>query len=79
MVPESLIGRSKKGFGIPLVSWLRDMPGKFPLEPFEGVNAGWVARCWQEQRGRTRDHRLLLWGWLSLQYARLGWNSAAHG
>ena len=78
MIPDSLIGRAKKGFGIPLVSWLRDMPGRFPLDPVEGLNTKWVAQCWQEHRGHASDHRLLLWSWLSLQHARRGWNRAAH-
>ena len=77
MVPDSLIHRRKKGFGIPLVSWLREMPDALPLDPVSGANAGWVKRCWQEHRAGDADHRLLLWSWLSLQYAQRGLKRAA--
>jgi hypothetical protein len=33
----------------------------------EGVNHAFVDSAWRDHRAGKRDHRLLLWCWLSLQ------------
>ncbi|MDE3199119.1 MAG: asparagine synthase (glutamine-hydrolyzing) [Acidobacteriota bacterium] len=67
LVPETVIKRPKKGFGIPLTSWLRQMPPAPPLQAIPGVRADWVAERWSVTRAGQEDERLLLWSWLSLQ------------
>jgi len=67
LVPRQVLGRRKKGFGIPLAKWLRAMPVAPPLEPVSGVNLRWVEKCWREHRAGRSDHRLFLWSWLSFQ------------
>ena len=67
LVPDSVLTRAKKGFGIPLTKWLRTIPTNPPLGPIEGVRAEGVAERWAEHRSGTADHRLFLWSWLALQ------------
>lgn len=68
LLPDSIINRKKKGFGIPLAQWLRDVPAKPPMESIAGINNEVISRCWDEHRLGKKDHRLLLWGWLCLQH-----------
>ena len=67
LVPRSVLRRRKKGFGIPLARWLREVPANPPLQPIEGVRMPWVSTCWRDFRSGRSDERLFLWSWLSLQ------------
>jgi len=68
ILPDHIINRRKKGFGIPVSDWLREFPAAAPLRPVSGFNAAWVADRWREHRQGSADHRLFLWSWLSMQY-----------
>jgi asparagine synthase (glutamine-hydrolysing) len=73
MLPASILGRRKKGFGVPTATWLKSMPTEPPLAPVSGMSMDSVGRAWTEHRSGRADHRLFLWSWLSLQsldYAR---------
>ena len=66
-LPESIINRPKKGFGIPLNLWLRSLP----LPPFPGDECPWmlpegIRQRAEAQQRRRGDHRLFLWAWLAL-------------
>ena len=67
VLPDAILNRPKKGFGIPLAQWLRQMPEAPPLAPVPGLRAGWIADRWRASRAGREDERLLLWSWLSLQ------------
>ncbi len=67
LVPNEVLTRPKKGFGIPLAKWLRQMPASPPLQPIEGVRSAWIAAQWNAAQAGRADERLLLWSWLSLQ------------
>ena len=67
LVPETVIKRPKKGFGIPLTSWLRQMPSDPPFQEIPGARPAWIAERWSATRAGQEDERLLLWSWLSLQ------------
>jgi asparagine synthase (glutamine-hydrolysing) len=69
MVPAAVLGRRKKGFGIPLSRWLHQVPPAPPLAAVIGVQMPWVAERWQAFRAGRGDERLFLWSWLSLQSA----------
>lgn len=66
LLPHSVLHRPKKGFGMPLASWLRRIPAVEPMEPVPGIDAKWVRQRWEEHREGKADHRLFLWCWLSL-------------
>ncbi len=68
LLPGDIIERRKKGFGIPLAKWLRDVPPKPPLTPITGIDSRIIESCWSEHRKGKNDHRLLLWGWLCVQH-----------
>jgi asparagine synthase (glutamine-hydrolysing) len=67
LVPDRVLTRPKKGFGIPLASWMRQMPPSPPLGPIPGLRPAWIAERWSAARAGQADERLLLWSWLSLQ------------
>ena len=66
LLPESVRARPKKGFGMPISSWLRTMPKHPPPSAFPEINSEYAQNAWREHREQTRDHRLFLWSWLSL-------------
>jgi asparagine synthase (glutamine-hydrolysing) len=67
LVPRVVLQRGKKGFGIPLNRWLRQMPPAPPLQAVAGLQPDWIAERWSATRTGQEDERLLLWSWLSLQ------------
>jgi len=66
-VAPAVLARRKKGFGIPLARWLRDVPAVPPLAPVPGIRMPWVADRWRSFRAGQTDDRLFLWSWASLQ------------
>jgi asparagine synthase (glutamine-hydrolysing) len=67
ILPERILSRRKKGFGIPVSEWLQEFPSNPPLRPVPNVQADWVANRWRDHRRGRADHRLFLWSWLSMQ------------
>ena len=68
LLPRAIIERKKKGFGIPLADWMRQVPDQPPFDPVSGVRPAWMKQAWQDHRAGRADHRLALWTWLSLQH-----------
>jgi asparagine synthase (glutamine-hydrolysing) len=66
-LPADIVDRRKKGFGIPLALWLRELPKHIPLKAVVGVNTGEIAKLWRSHRGKRANHAIALWVWLSLQ------------
>lgn len=58
-LPERILSLPKKGFGIPLNSWLRQMP--LPAAELPGLHRAEVAACAAAHKARRGDHRLFLW------------------
>ena len=67
LVPDMVLKRPKKGFGIPLARWLQHMPGAVETVAIPGLRASWMENRWSAARAGEEDERLLLWSWLSLQ------------
>lgn len=65
ILPDDLIHRRKKGFGIPLTTWLKDWP--IPDHGVAGCNSRFVRNMHDQHRQGQRDNRLFLWNWLVLQ------------
>jgi asparagine synthase (glutamine-hydrolysing) len=67
LVPDAVLQRPKKGFGVPFARWLQQMPATPPLGAVPGLRPDWIAERWSAARAGKYDERLLLWSWLSLQ------------
>ena len=76
LLPKTVLGRRKKGFGIPLASWLRDWPEPHADPAWEGCGLSLASMhgAWSRHACGERDHRLLLFAWLTLHHHR----QAAH-
>lgn len=68
MLPAKIVNRRKKGFGVPTAEWLKTVPADPPLDPVAGLRTPFVRRAWADHRAGTRDNRLFLWSWLSMQH-----------
>jgi asparagine synthase (glutamine-hydrolysing) len=65
ILPDDLLHRQKKGFGIPLTSWLKSWP--IDEKEIVGCNSSFVLKMFDEHRLGRRDNRLFLWSWIVLQ------------
>ncbi len=66
-LPADIVDRPKKGFGIPLALWLREIPKQIPLNDVAGIDTGEVAELWRAHRSGQANNAIALWVWLSLQ------------
>jgi asparagine synthase (glutamine-hydrolysing) len=70
IVPDAVLARRKKGFGIPLADWLGSLePPRATFVP-AGMRPAYAAARWRGFRSNAEDERLFLWGHLCL--AQLG-------
>ena len=68
VVPDAVLERRKKGFGIPLTGWLRTwQEGDFTRASLPYLKDPWLRQRLAEHRAARRDHRLFLWCVLALQ------------
>lgn len=67
LLPSAIAQRPKKGFGIPVAAWLRSLAPPQPLAVVDGIDGSVIESAWRAHRAGERDHRFLLWCWLSLQ------------
>jgi asparagine synthase (glutamine-hydrolysing) len=67
VLPDDIVHRKKKGFGVPLTRWLKNWrePDNALSRPMP--DAAWVSSQWREHRSGKADHRLFLWCWIVLQ------------
>jgi asparagine synthase (glutamine-hydrolysing) len=68
LLPDRILHRKKKGFGIPLVQWLREFPLDARMDSVPQLDPEWVATRWREHQAGKADHRQFLWCWLGLHY-----------
>jgi asparagine synthase (glutamine-hydrolysing) len=64
-LPDAILKLPKKGFGMPLNRWLRELPAPPPQAQWDP--GGYLERAWAEHRQKRGDHRLFLWSALALQ------------
>ncbi len=67
MLGRAIVGRPKKGFGMPVSAWLRSLKLPERLVHVAGLDNSAVDAAWRDHRAGKFDHRMLLWCWLSLQ------------
>lgn len=71
LLPAEVLRRPKKGLGVPLRAWLREMTppagnGGLPLDET------WLADRWSEHRAGRADWRHALWCWMTLRGSPVG-------
>jgi asparagine synthase (glutamine-hydrolysing) len=74
-LPQEIINRKKKGFGVPISKWLTDFPKTMPLNQafFEiygqapQINQNVAVKLWHQHQNKQKDHRLFMWSWMILQ------------
>lgn len=67
LLPDEILKRPKKGFGMPTAKWLRTIPPEPPMAPVAGMRMDAVGATWKSHRRGEVDQRLFLWSWLALQ------------
>ena len=65
-LPGDILSRKKKGFGIPLSRWLRNMDP--PEHTVPHVDLSWLKGRWMTHASGRRDDRLALWCWMALSH-----------
>lgn len=76
ILPEEIINRPKKGFGIPIHKWLKtslkktliEKLSKKPLEKQGLFNYQFIKQLIDEHLSGQADHRMVLWNLLMFQY-----------
>lgn len=64
ILPDDLLYRPKKGFGIPLTSWLKSWPVEY--SGLAECNEAIVNKLYDEHKHGIKDNRLFLWNWIVL-------------
>jgi asparagine synthase (glutamine-hydrolysing) len=68
VLPRETLKRRKKGFGIPLARWLRELPVPSEGTPVPGIDMNKMRLMWERHRLRKQDYRHAIWCWLTLSY-----------
>jgi asparagine synthase (glutamine-hydrolysing) len=65
ILPDEVLARPKKGFGIPLTTWLKT----WPIDNYSAsiCDPGFVQKLMIEHQSGRRDNRLSLWAWMVLK------------
>jgi asparagine synthase (glutamine-hydrolysing) len=61
IVPNFVLDRPKKGFGIPLLEWLCDLEAPRHQNGSDGLSIGHLDRLVNAHRSKQSDHRLAIW------------------
>jgi len=67
MVPDFVLNRPKKGFGIPLPEWLCDLEVSRHQDRSDGLSSVYIDRLVDAHRSRQADHRLAIWSLIAYQ------------
>ncbi len=76
VVPDEVLDRPKKGFGVPTSRWLREIAPP-NLDALPHMRQGGVGRLWRRHVDGKADERLALWCCLSLHHHMRGLERAA--
>ncbi len=72
IVPDEILNRKKKGFGVPLTSWLKTWrENEFLPASYSDTNFSVVRNKFSEHNKGLRDNRIFLWCWLVLQHHKI--------
>ena len=67
LVPQDILNRRKKGFGIPLMAWMKDVDLSARKAADYGLNETVVAGNISAHQSGQKDYRFFLWNWMILQ------------
>jgi asparagine synthase (glutamine-hydrolysing) len=67
LVPDALLRRPKKGFGVPLVQWMRESPPETGSVRGVALDRDWIESQRTAHANGRADQRLFLWSWLAVQ------------
>ncbi|NVK18564.1 MAG: asparagine synthase (glutamine-hydrolyzing) [Methylocystaceae bacterium] len=67
MVPDDILNRRKKGFGIPLMDWMKDIDLNPDLLNSYGLTREVARDNIQGHQSGRNDYRFFLWNWMILQ------------
>lgn len=70
-VPDEILNRKKKGFGVPIKDWLADLPAAATAAAAPTADFSSVSRRASDHLSGKADHRLFLWAWCVLQHHRM--------
>ncbi|MBL4786254.1 MAG: asparagine synthase, partial [Cohaesibacteraceae bacterium] len=70
LVPDKIINRPKKGFGVPLKLWLSSLPLDSNNANVLKLNRNQVQSALDSHQLGQADHRLFLWSWSVLQFGK---------
>ncbi len=65
-LPQNILQRKKKGFGVPLSKWLMDFPSHVPSPNISQINYKAAENLWNQHRQKKKDNRMFMWTWLVL-------------
>jgi len=71
LVPQDILNRRKKGFGIPLMQWLKDIPMDTGKSNEFGVKQDIVDQFIRSHQSGGSDHRFFLWNWSVMKSSSL--------
>lgn len=77
-LPEAIINRPKKGFGIPLSAWLREWDDPSFIDSLPYIDHQWLKARWSEHQEGVADHRQLLWCAISMNHFMKFLHKTAH-
>ena len=63
-LPNNILNRKKKGFGMPGSKWLRTLP--IPNNKIKQINTNMLNQKWLKHKNKEVDERGALWCWLAL-------------
>lgn len=69
LLPDAVLARPKKGFGIPVTRWLRSLAPPSLSPSVAGMRPDVVAERLGRHASGARDHRLFLWAWFAFAHS----------
>lgn len=76
VVPDEVLDRPKKGFGVPISRWLREITPP-DLDALPQMRPGAASKLWAQHAAGVADERLALWCCLSLHHHLKGMQGGA--
>jgi asparagine synthase (glutamine-hydrolysing) len=67
IVPDFVLERPKKGFGIPLSEWLSDLQLPRSQNRADGLSSVYIDELMHAHRSKQADHRLAIWSLIAYQ------------